>query len=151
MLVVQLLGVLKIDLENVADLSVWSPPLDLVKRWKDKTPCEISNRERLTHGPAVEIVRVVIHDVARLLLGVVVAEVAVVCLAEAPALHGYATSQASFDKEVLVDICEQFQVDTRVLEEGVPGKTGACVVMRRVEFVVLQACLSEVFENVNQE
>ena len=72
-LVVQLLGVLEIDLENVVDLSVWSPPLDLVKRWKDKTPCEIANRERLTHGQAVEINRVVIHDVARLLLGVVVA------------------------------------------------------------------------------
>ena len=73
MLVVQLLGLLEIDLENVADLSVWSPPLDLVKRWKYKTPCEITNRERLTHGPAVEIVCVVIHDVARFLLGVVVA------------------------------------------------------------------------------
>ena len=59
-LVVQLLGVIKIDLEDVADLSVWPPTLDLVKRWKDKAPCEATNRERLAHSPAVEIVRVVV-------------------------------------------------------------------------------------------
>ena len=76
---------------------------------------------------------------------------AVVGLAVAPALHGYAASQTPFDKEVLVDIREQLQVDARVLQEGVPRKTGACVVMRRVELVVPQAGLSEVLENVRQE
>ena len=102
MIVVQLLGVIKIYLEDVTDLPVWPPTPDLVKRWKGKAPFEFTDRERLAHCPTVEVVSVVVHDVARLLLGVVVGKMAVVCLAVAPALHGYAASQTPFNKEVLV-------------------------------------------------
>ena len=132
MIVVQLLGVIKIDLEDVADLSVCPPTPYLVERGIDKAPFKFTDRERLAHCPAVKVVCVIVHDVARLLLGVVVRKMAVVGLAVAPALHGYAALQTPFDKEVLVDVREKLQIDACVLEEGFPRKTGACVVMRRV-------------------
>ena len=44
MIVVQLLGVIKIYLEDVTDLPVWPPTPDLVKRGKDKAPFEFTDR-----------------------------------------------------------------------------------------------------------
>ena len=66
MLFVELLGILQVYLEDIARSSLYLPSRDLFFCRHNTRPPEVSNREGLTHGPAVEIVCIEVENVRRL-------------------------------------------------------------------------------------
>ena len=66
-------------------------------------------------------------------------------------LCGNAATHALLDEEIHVAICQELELGAGVFEKRVPTQPGACAVVGRVQAVVFEACLSEVFKHISEK
>ena len=109
MLFMELLRILQVYLEDIARSSLYLPCHELFFCRHNTHPSEVSNREGLTHSPAVEIVCIEIENVRCLFLWIVVMEIGIVCFAVALHLFGNAASHSLLNEEVHVVVGKELE------------------------------------------
>ena len=115
-------------------------------------PTKAADRKRLAHCPAVKVVGVDIQNVLVSGFRAVVAHSSWdIRGGLPPANPRNAAPHPLFDEKVFIDVGEQLQFDTGVLEQRVPGEPRGGDVVRRIEPIGLKAELSMGLINVGQQ
>ena len=115
-------------------------------------PMKAATRHGLTHRPAIEIVRVPIHDVRTWESWIVsAAHVFVVRFGVPSADHRDAATKPRFQHFVHRLVFDESQLAVRDIQHRIPTELWCRHIMRGIELIVLHGHLTECLEHIGQE